>query len=300
MNRNVLQVGVELLANDGRGFGFVTKWPSRKMEGDFREEDAKESREDRVKGKQQEREFAPASLHQPGRVYEPGGRQVRYIVAVSEPSRLLDLWKQHLGNVPEYVWERTELQALILADNSLNEISEKIGGLKRLRMLDLGHNQLTRLPDALGEIVDLSDFLYLHDNRLVGLPDPLGRLTKLRYLNISENSFSAVPASVCEMVGLLELRITDNQLTSLPEEIGKLSRLRELHLRNNQLISLPRSVGRLRELRQLDLRGNPLRELPRELASLPRLEKLDLRWVNTLPGVDWLGQLEAHGCLVYR
>ena len=33
---------------------------------------------------------------------------------------------------------------------------------------------------------------------------------------------------------------------------------------------------------------------------LPRLEKLDLRWVNTLPRLEWMEQLEARGCLVYR
>jgi hypothetical protein len=76
-----------------------------------------------------------------------------------------------------------------LADNELSEVSEQIGRLKRLRTLDLGHNKLSKLPESLAEIEDLSDFLYLHDNRLTSLPLSLGRLTKLCYLNISENAF---------------------------------------------------------------------------------------------------------------
>ena len=63
---------------------------------------------------------------------------------------VLNLWKKDLGSVPDSVWERTELEALILADNGLTEISARVGGLSRLRMLDLGHNELTRLPESLG------------------------------------------------------------------------------------------------------------------------------------------------------
>jgi Leucine-rich repeat (LRR) protein len=64
----------------------------------------------------------------------------------------LSLWKQGLGAVPDWVWERTELETLVLADNGLSDLSERIGGLKKLRMLDLGHNRLTRLPAALGNL----------------------------------------------------------------------------------------------------------------------------------------------------
>jgi hypothetical protein len=41
--------------------------------------------------------------------------------------------------VPDSVWEQTELESLVLAENGLSEVSEQIGRLKRLRMLDVGH-----------------------------------------------------------------------------------------------------------------------------------------------------------------
>lgn len=106
---------------------------------------------------------------------------------------VLNLWKRHLGRVPDVIWEQTELKSLILADNDLKEISARVGGMRHLRMLDLGHNELTQLPESLGEITGLSDFLYLHDNRLTSLPDSLSRLKTLRYLNISENAFQSFP-----------------------------------------------------------------------------------------------------------
>ena len=91
---------------------------------------------------------------------------------------VLNLWKQELGTIPDYVWERTELEALILADNSLTEVSDQIGRLTRLRMLDLGHNQLTRIPESLGDMAGLTDFLYLHDNQLSSLPSSIEQLKK--------------------------------------------------------------------------------------------------------------------------
>ena len=50
----------------------------------------------------------------------------------------MNLWKKQLGRVPDSVWEQTELESLVLAENGLSEVSEQIGRLKRLRMLDLG------------------------------------------------------------------------------------------------------------------------------------------------------------------
>jgi len=49
----------------------------------------------------------------------------------------LNLWKQGLGHVPDSVWEQTELETLVLADNGLEAVSEQIGRLQKLRMLDL-------------------------------------------------------------------------------------------------------------------------------------------------------------------
>jgi Leucine-rich repeat (LRR) protein len=212
----------------------------------------------------------------------------------------LNLWKHHLGQVPDSVWEQVHLETLVLADNDLHEISADIARLTSLRMLDLGHNALTWVPDSLGDLSALSDFLYLHDNRLDTLPPSLGRLKRLRYLNIGENRFETLPECICAMQSLVELRASDNPLQTLPNSIRQLTSLRELHLRNTKLKSLPDAIGGLIELRQIDLRGTPLEYLPPAIAVLPRLEKIDLRWVTNFESPAWFSELEARGCLVYR
>ena len=51
--------------------------------------------------------------------------------------RALDLYSQGLSKVPKSVWQRSELNTLNLADNKLTAISEEIGKLVHLTMLDL-------------------------------------------------------------------------------------------------------------------------------------------------------------------
>ena len=212
----------------------------------------------------------------------------------------LNYWKQQLGEVPESTWELTGAQTLVLADNDLHQVSPQIGRMRQLRMLDLGHNSISSLPDELGNLDQLTDFLYLHDNQLATLPDSLSNLKRLRYLNISENRFEILPEVIYEMTELRELRVSNNQIQSLTESIERLRSLRELHLRNNLLTSLPASLSQLPELRLIDLRGNPIESLPGTLLSMPKLEKLDLRWVSSLEPTPWLTDLERRGCTVYR
>ena len=204
--------------------------------------------------------------------------------------------------MPDPVWDTlaSDTEELVLAGNGLTEVSERIGALRALRMLDLGHNALTSLPDVIGDLPALTDFLYVHDNRLRALPATFARLSRLRYLNASENELTELPACVAGMLSLVELRLSANDLTELPSSIGRLTALRELCLRDNRLATLPRELGALRELRALDLRGNPLERLPDELCELPALEKLDLRWVSALDGSAIPDALVARGCRVYR
>jgi Leucine-rich repeat (LRR) protein len=76
-----------------------------------------------------------------------------------ESSTRLDLWRQHLGRVPDPVWDWAELETLILADNRLIELSAGVGRLKSLRVLDLGHSELTSITESLSELVKLTSRL---------------------------------------------------------------------------------------------------------------------------------------------
>ena len=56
---------------------------------------------------------------------------------------------------------------------------------KRERLL-LHNNQLTELPDSIGDLSNL-EILYLDNNQLTTLPNCIGNLTNLQYLQLDHN-----------------------------------------------------------------------------------------------------------------
>jgi hypothetical protein len=65
----------------------------------------------------------------------------------SSASRLT-LWKKRLARVPDSVWERTELETLVLADNELSEVSEPIGRLSLWQRKSAAERELRRSLSA--------------------------------------------------------------------------------------------------------------------------------------------------------
>ncbi|SFK86490.1 hypothetical protein [Streptomyces pini] len=89
---------------------------------------------------------------------------------------------------------------LILADNALTDLPPRIGRLRRLRTLDLGHNALTSPPEEVGELTGLDGCLHLHDNRLRTVPPWLGReLPALEKLDLRWNGTVVDPGLVGEL-----------------------------------------------------------------------------------------------------
>jgi Leucine-rich repeat (LRR) protein len=164
-----------------------------------------------------------------------------------------------------------------------NQLAE-LPALPALAVLDANRNRLTHVPPLAGLA-----FAYLAENRLTALP----ALRDVAYLNVSDNPLGtlALPAGA----GVRELRAERAQLRSLA--LDGLTDLRELALRGNQLTELPAALAQLTTLRILDVRANQLDDLPAALARLP-LAKLDLRWNPLRARPAWLDDLAAT-CLVH-
>jgi len=59
--------------------------------------------------------------------------------------------------------------------------------MKNLNKLHLSGNNLTSIPDELGDVTNLRH-LYLNANKVVTLPAELGKLTHLTVVDVSHNN----------------------------------------------------------------------------------------------------------------
>ncbi|XP_015707270.1 leucine-rich repeat and calponin homology domain-containing protein 1 isoform X3 [Coturnix japonica] len=137
---------------------------------------------------------------------------------------------------------------------------------------DLSKNRLTEIPTELCHFVSL-ETLNLYHNCIKIIPDAIMNLQMLTYLNLSRNQLSSLPACLCGLP-LKVLIASNNKLGSLPEEIGQLKQLMELDVSCNEITTLPQQIGLLKSLKELNVRRNYLEVLPQELVQLP-LVKFD-------------------------
>ncbi|NWI13173.1 LRCH1 protein, partial [Crypturellus soui] len=137
---------------------------------------------------------------------------------------------------------------------------------------DLSKNRLTEIPIEVCHFVSL-ETLNLYHNCIKIIPDAIVNLQMLTYLNLSRNQLSSLPACLCSLP-LKVLIASNNKLCSLPEEIGQLKQLMELDVSCNEITALPQQIGQLKSLKELNIRRNYLEVLPQELVQLP-LVKFD-------------------------
>jgi internalin A len=134
----------------------------------------------------------------------------------------------------------------------------------RQPQLDLSSQQITELPEEIGQLTNLTS-LNLNFNQLTALPESIGQLTSLTSLTISDNYLTESPESIGQLTKLTSLVLSGNQLTKLPDSIGQLANLISLYLSYNQLTELPESIGKLRKLNILNIGGNLLTQIPPEV-----------------------------------
>ncbi|KAJ3290006.1 Leucine-rich repeat-containing protein 40 [Rhizoclosmatium sp. JEL0117] len=129
-------------------------------------------------------------------------------------------------------WEETDLTKLVIADNEIESIDERVAELGALTMIDAHNNKISTLPDlsALGNLT----VLHLASNSLVSLPDSIW-LLNLAELNISHNriTFLHIPPTSPAALSLAILDASNNQLSNLP--LTSAPRLTKLMLKSNML-----------------------------------------------------------------
>lgn len=162
------------------------------------------------------------------------------------------------------------------ANNLCGALSDEVGNLSSLRVMDLRENHLSStIPVTIGDLPNLKE-LALNTNHLEGsIPTEISKLASLELLFLGSNQLSEeIPEEIGELKSLQFLSLEHNQLTSIPEEIGSLSNLIELGLSNNKLAgAIPDGIGKLAKLRYFDCSNNLLSgPIPNSIGNLAALD----------------------------
>ncbi len=177
-----------------------------------------------------------------------------------------NLLKNSLHALPKEVSHSVGLVTLIASGIDISDIPEEIGLLKKLKRLDLSHNDIYWLPSTLKE------------------------LTLLEVVNVNNNHLDSLQFRIEQLPNLREIYAAFNEICWITEDIGKSrARVRTLDLYGNRLdLEGARPLQDL-DLLELDLGRNDIgldgieqdmaikdyREKQRALRS--RLEVLEVR-----------------------
>ncbi|XP_065788936.1 PH domain leucine-rich repeat-containing protein phosphatase 1 isoform X2 [Muntiacus reevesi] len=185
----------------------------------------------------------------------------------------MDVSRNCLENVPEWVCESRKLEVLDVGHNQICELPA------RLRFLNASANKLETLPPAAlsEETSSILQELYLTNNNLTDKCVPL--LTghpHLKILHMAYNRLQSFPASkMAKLEELEEIDLSGNKLKAVPTTIMNCRHMHTVTAHSNCIEVFP-EVMQLPEIKCVDLSCNELSEvtLPENLP--PKLQELDL------------------------
>lgn len=104
-----------------------------------------------------------------------------------------------------------KLKTLRISKNSLQVVPNQIFELRDLKILDLSHNRIEKIDDAICLLENLVSF-NLSNNLIFNLNKEIFKLPKLRFLFLCENKIEKVPDEILNQKSLLALDLRDNPL----------------------------------------------------------------------------------------
>ncbi|XP_031381243.1 TMV resistance protein N-like [Punica granatum] len=223
-----------------------------------------------------------------------------------------------LRGLPEELCSLEDLENILVVGNhgAPFHLPESIGNLRSLSVMKLHWVEITRIPDSIGGLVNLTHLsmhkcsgmktlpdiigdlkslvkLDMSNTELSALPNSVGRLSKLRWLQLNSTKIEELPGSLGDLESLVELQLSNSNLSALPDSVGRLSKLQWLRLSSTKIEELPDSLGDLESLVELQLSDTNLSALPDSVGRLSKLSLLELSSTKIEELPDSLGDLES-------
>jgi len=202
----------------------------------------------------------------------------------------LFLFYNFYSSISENIGNLKSVEIINIEDDRINSLPKSIGNLENLRILNIDYSGLNSLPEEFGNLKNLEE-LYLNTNGLTSLPESFGNLVNLRIFEVKSNHLENLPTSIGNLFKLEHLNLFRNNIVELPNSIGKLSKLQYLDLGDNNIVELPNSIGNL-NITTLYLGSNGLESIPEEIGNMKNLVELDLSYNKITNIPSFLGNLE--------
>lgn len=179
---------------------------------------------------------------------------------------------------------------LTLSNRHLEVFPEQLADFDFIRTLDFSHNDIRRLPGALGTMTQLTRLDFSHNN-LMSFPLGLDGLSNLISLNLKYNSLKELPITFSSLQALVTLDVSCNILISLPETLGSMRLLESLDCSRNELHNLPASLSSLVKLKEMNVSYNQIIHTPLGLSCLTSLQSCSFKCNKLLVLPTGLGVL---------
>ena len=153
------------------------------------------------------------------------------IYALADTLEILDVSNTGLCALPEDLPRLHKLRVLFASGNPFTSLPTVLGRMPALQMVGFKSCRIVDVPAA--SLPAALRWLILTDNQITTLPDALGQCQHLQKLMLACNQLHAIPASIAACERLELLRLSSNQLPHLPAALLKLPRLAWLALSGN-------------------------------------------------------------------
>jgi hypothetical protein len=153
------------------------------------------------------------------------------ILSLADTLEILDLSNNQLSALPNTLKQLKKLKIIFASNNHFETLPDSLGQCESLEMVGFKSNKIKHVPA--GSLPAKLRWLILTDNQLTRLPDSLGERPRLQKLALAGNQLTQLPANLTQLTNLELVRISANQLTECPDQLLSLPKLAWLAFSGN-------------------------------------------------------------------
>ncbi|MFA5072347.1 MAG: leucine-rich repeat domain-containing protein [Nitrospirota bacterium] len=161
--------------------------------------------------------------------------------ALKKDASAINLKSCSLSEIPDELFELTNLKELYLTRNNLSGLPQKITVFQKLEKISLNRNNFSFFPERLLELPNL-EFVSMSGNKINSIPIRISALKNLISLNLAKNEIQEIPREIADLVNLESLILSNNKIDKLPLELTNLKNLSTLVLLGNPLTYPPYDI----------------------------------------------------------